>query len=172
LTVEGGKWTTSRRLAEKAVDRLREKGGFSVAPSLSGRRYLKNCEIKDLNSFLNRMREENPDFNENTVDCLTRLYGTECEKVLALAREENELAQPLNSDGELPAQVVYGVRQEMARTLKDTVLRRTGIATLGNPGKEILTRVARIMARELKWNEAKVSEEIENTIYFLKIPSK
>jgi glycerol-3-phosphate dehydrogenase len=60
----------------------------------------------------------------------------------------------------------------MARTLKDIVLRRTGIATLGNPGKEILTRVARVMARELKWNEEKVSEELENTIYFLKIPSK
>ncbi len=171
LTVEGGKWTTSRRLAEKAVDRLTAKAGFSVGPSLSSRRYLKNCEIKDLNDFLNRMKEENPDFTENTVDCLTRLYGTECEKVLALAREENYLAQPLNNDGELLAQVVYGVRYEMARTLKDIVLRRTGIATLGNPGKEILTRIARVMARELKWNDEKVSEEIENTIYFLDIPS-
>jgi glycerol-3-phosphate dehydrogenase len=172
LTVEGGKWTTSRGLAEKAVDRLREKGGFSVGPSLSGRRYLKSCEIKNFNNFLNRMKEENPDFTENTIDCLTRLYGTQCEIVLSLAREENELAQPLNEDGELLAQVVYGVRYEMARTLKDIVLRRTGIATLGDPGKEILTRVARVMARELKWNEQKVSEEIENTIDFLKIPIK
>jgi len=172
LTVEGGKWTTSRRLAEKAVDRVAEKTGLSISPSLSCRQYLKGCEIKNLNDFLNRIKEENQNFNKNTLDCLGRLYGTECEKVLGLVREENSLAQILNSDGELLAQAVYGVRYEMARTLRDIVLRRTGIATLGNPGDGILLQVAQIMARELKWNEQKISEEVESTIDFLKIPSK
>ena len=92
--------------------------------------------------------------------------------MLALARKAHDLAQPLNGDGELLAQVLYGVRYEMARTLKDVVLRRTGIATLGNPGAEILMRTARVMASELVWNEEKISEEIENTIEFLKIPSE
>ena len=172
LTVEGGKWTTSRRLAEKAVDRLREKAGLSISPSVSSRQYLKSCEIPDLNAFLARIKGKNPDFHGKTIDCLGRLYGTDHEKVLDLAREDNILDQRLNSDGELLAQVVYGVRYEMARTLKDIVLRRTGIATLGNPGENILLRVAEVVARELNWGKKKIFEEVESTLEFLKIPSE
>ena len=172
LTVEGGKWTTSRRLAEKAVDRLREKAGLSISPSVSSRQYLKSCEIPDLNAFLARIKGKNPDFHGKTIDCLGRLYGTDHEKVLDLAREDNILDQRLNSDGELLAQVVYGVRYEMARTLKDIVLRRTGIATLGNPGENILLRVAGVVARELNWGKKKIFEEVESTLEFLKIPSE
>ena len=172
FTVEGGKWTTSRGLAEKTIDRLREKFDISVGPSVSARQHLKGSEIRDMNAFLARMRSENRDFHGNTVECLGRLYGTECVKVLELARRENLLAEHLNSDGELPAQVVYGVHYEMARTLKDMVLRRTGIATLGNPGKKSLLRVARVMARELNWDQERIFEEVENTLAFLRVPFK
>ena len=172
FTVEGGKWTTSRGLAEKTIDRLREKFDISVGTSVSARQHLKGSEIRDMNAFLARMRSENRDFHGNTVECLGRLYGTECVKVLELARRENLLAEHLNSDGELPAQVVYGVHYEMARTLKDMVLRRTGIATLGNPGKKSLLRVARVMARELNWDQERIFEEVENTLAFLRVPFK
>ncbi len=172
LTVEGGKWTTSRGLAEKTIDRLGEKFDISMGTSVSARQHLKGSEIRDMNLFLARIRDENRDFNEATVECLGRLYGTEYGEVLALARRENNLAEPLNSDGERLAQVVYGVRHEMARTLKDTVLRRTGIATLGNPGKDILLRVAVVMARELGWNRDRIDQEVENTLAFLRVPSK
>ena len=172
FTVEGGKWTTSRGLAEKTIDRLREKFDISVGTSVSARQHLKGSEIRDMNAFLARMRSENRDFHGNTVECLGRLYGTECVKVLELARRENLLAEHLNSDGELPAQVVYGVHYEMARTLKDMVLRRTGIATLGNPGKKSLLRGARVMARELNWDQERIFEEVENTLAFLRVPFK
>ena len=170
LTVEGGKWTTSRGLAEKAVDRLKEKIGCTVGPSISGRQYLKGCRIPDLEIFLTRIQKEYRDFPENTIDCLGCLYGQECERVLELARSQPVLARQLNRDGELLAQVVYGVRHEMALTLKDIVLRRTGIGTLGNPGEDMLFQVARIMAQELNWNETKISEEVETTSNFLAIP--
>ena len=170
LTVEGGKWTTSRGLAEKTIDLLRDKFVIAVGPSVSARQHLKGSEIWDMNVYLARLREENRDFHGTTVECLGRLYGTECGKVLALARRENSLAEPLNSDGELLAQVVYGVRYEMARTLKDMVLRRTGIATLGNPGKKILLRVAEVIARELNWDQEKILEEVESTLAFLRVP--
>ena len=171
LTVEGGKWTTSRGLAEKTIDRLREKFEISMGPSVSAKQHLKGSEIRNMNVFLTRMRGENRDFHGNTVECLGRLYGTECGKVLALARRENLLSGQLNSDGELLAQVVYGVRHELARTLKDMVLRRTGIATLGNPGKKSLLRVAEVMARELNWDQERIFEEVESTLAFLKVPS-
>lgn len=171
LTVEGGKWTTSRGLAEKTIDHLRDKLDIPTGPSVSSKQYLRGSKIRDMNIFLARIRDEYRDFNGATVECLGRLYGTEFGKVLALARRENSLAEALNSDGELLAQVVYGVRYEMARTLKDMVLRRTGIGTLGNPEKTILLRVAEVMARELNWKNEKILEEVGSTLAYLKVPS-
>ena len=172
LTVEGGKWTTSRGLAEKVLDRLRKKTGLSIGPSVSAGQYLKGSEIRDMNAFLADIKAENPDFHEDTVDYVGRIYGVEYEKVLALARRDRTLAQRLNRDGEIPAQVVYGVHHEMACTLKDIALRRTGIATLKNPGEEILLRTAKIMARELNWDQEKISEEVKTTMNFLEVPSE
>lgn len=171
LTVEGGKWTTSRGLAEKTIDRLREKLEISMGPSVSAKQYLRGSEIRNMNLFLAHIKDENQDFHGNTLDCLGRLYGTDYQQVLGLARDEITLNPQLNGDGELLAQAVFGVRFEMARTLKDMVLRRTGIATLGNPGKTILLRVAEIMARELNWNKEKTLEEVESTLASLKVPS-
>lgn len=172
LTVEGGKWTTSRSLAEKTVDHLKDKYEISPGLSVSAKQHLKGSEIRDMNVFLTRIREKNRDFPRNTVEFLGRLYGTECGKVLELARSESSLAEQLNGDGELLAQVVYGVRHEMARTLKDMVLRRTGIATLGNPGRKILHRVAGVMARELNWDQERISKEVESMVAFLRVPSQ
>ena len=172
LTVEGGKWTTSRGLAEKVLDRLRKKTILAIGPSVSRKRYLKGSEIRDMNEFLIRIKEENRDFDPKTLDYLGRIYGTEYEKILSLSKDEPLLRQPLNDEGDIPAQILYGVRHEMARTLPDVLLRRTGIATLGNPGREVLVRVARIMAPELGWNEEKTFAEIEKAMDFLKIPSR
>jgi glycerol-3-phosphate dehydrogenase len=172
LTVEGGKWTTSRSLAEKAINHLREKLGISMGPSVSAKQYLRGSEIRDMNHFITRIKDENRDFHGNTLDCMGKLYGADYQQVLGLARKENILNQRLNGDGELLAQAVYGVRREMARTLKDIVLRRTGIATLGNPGKTLLLRVAQVMARELNWDQERIFEEVESTVAFLKVPSE
>ncbi len=170
LTVEGGKWTTSRGLAEKVLDRLRKRTTLSLGPSVSRRRYLRGSQIGDMNHFLRRIQQKNRDFDPKTLDYLGRIYGTEHEKVLALCREQPLLRQELNGEGDILAQALYGVRHEMARTLQDILLRRTGIATLGNPGNEVLLRVARIMAEELKWTDRKMLEEVEKATEFLRIP--
>ena len=59
----------------------------------------------------------------------------------------------------------------MARTLPDVVLRRTGIATLGNPGREILQKTLELMARELQWDLQKQQEELDRTLDLLKVPN-
>ncbi|MCK7506871.1 MAG: hypothetical protein MZV70_24295 [Desulfobacterales bacterium] len=58
----------------------------------------------------------------------------------------------------------------MARTLSDIVMRRTGIGTLGNPGDEVLQRVAALAARELNWDAGKIKQEISVTTNLLKLP--
>jgi len=56
--------------------------------------------------------------------------------------------------------------------LSDIVLRRTGIATLGNPGEDILRKVAAVAARELGWDDRKTEDELCRTAEELKIPGR
>ena len=171
MTVEGGKWTTSRHLAEKVIDRLWDKTRLPISRSVSDRTYLKGSEIRDINAFIKRIKDENKDFEKDTIDYLARIYGTACEEILSLARENPALAEQLNDEGDILAQAVYAVRHEMAHTLNDIVLRRTGIATLGNPGEDVLRRVAESVAGDLGWDENRIEREVDETMAFLKIPT-
>jgi glycerol-3-phosphate dehydrogenase len=56
--------------------------------------------------------------------------------------------------------VLYAVRHEMALTLDDVVMRRTGVGQLGKPDGATLDTAAKIMAGELRWNDAERMRQI------------
>ena len=170
ITVEGGKYTTSRRLAENCLKIVAVKLGRNLGKSVTNKKFLTGCEIKDLNFFMNEAREQDNGLSRTTREYLARNYGTEYREIAKLAREDQSLSETLNNDGEIQAQVVYAVRNEMARTLSDIVMRRTGIGTLGNPGEEVLRKVADVAARELRWDKEKTEKEIAAVVHLLKIP--
>lgn len=170
ITVEGGKYTTSRNLAENCLKVVEAKMKRSLGKSITKKHYLSGCEIKDLNAFFAEAQQNNKDFSSSTVDYLARNYGTEYAEILALARSDKAMAETVNADGEILAEVTYAVRKEMARTLSDIVMRRTGIGTLGNPGENILRRVAVVAAKELHWDNNRIEQEISDTVNLLKLP--
>jgi glycerol-3-phosphate dehydrogenase len=63
----------------------------------------------------------------------------------------------------LHAEVIHGVREEMARKLSDVVFRRTDLGTAGDPGIERLEICASAMSAELGWSADKTRAEIEET---------
>lgn len=170
ITVEGGKYTTSRNLAENCLKIVAAKLGRSLGHSMTDKHHLSGCAIPDLNTFLFTIQRDNRDFAGHTLDYLSRNYGTEHAAILKLAREDVTLAETVNADGEILAQVTYAVRHEMARTLSDIVMRRTGIGTLGHPGEEVLHKVAALAARDLNWDADKVEQEILSMANLLKLP--
>lgn len=170
ITVEGGKYTTSRKLAENCLRIVAAKMGRSLGDSITEKHYLAGCEIKDLHAFLSRVQKENSDFSKSTMDYLGRNYGTEYEEIIKMARADKTLNETLNEDGEMMVEVVYAVRNEMARTLPDIVMRRTGIGTLGNPGEDVLRKVAQVAAKELQWDQNRIEKEISDTVNLLKLP--
>ena len=172
ISVEGGKYTTSRNLAENVLKTVIKKSGNSYKKSITAKKRLVGCEIPDIDGFVAAAKKANSDFNGPAVDYLARIYGTEFNNVLEIARSDKKYAVPLNDDGEMPAQVVYAVREEMARTLKDILIRRTGIGTLGNPGTKVLEMIAGIAAKELKWDTARVDRELEIAGKALSVPDK
>ena len=122
---------------------------------------LSGMEIRDMEGFIRRIILENKDFDAKTVESLGRNYGAQYGRVLEMARNDSQLAKPLNDDGEIPAQALFAVRNEMALTLEDILFRRTGIGTLGHPGKEALHTIADTAASYLKWDGPRKRREIE-----------
>ena len=66
-------------------------------------------------------------------------------------------ARPL--EGSLAERTRLAVREEMARTLADAVLRRLDLGTAGPPAESDLEEVARVMAGERGWDEGRVTAE-------------
>ncbi len=170
ITVEGGKFTTSRNLAEGVIDLAASKLRKKSRRCETAKKYLAGCEIADVALFIDRIVRENEDFEARTVEQLGRKYGVEFEEILKIARNDGALSQPLNDDGEILAQVVYAIRNEMAHSLTDIILRRTGIGTLGNPGTAVLNSVAEVAASELGWDDARREAEVDEAVNTLELP--
>ena len=171
LTVEGGKFTTSRMLAEHVIDKAFKKLKIDPAKSFSEDTYLVGSEIDNFKDFICSKKEQYNEYRIEQIDYLVKSYGTEIDDVMKLSYEDPELYIPLNQDGENLGQVLYAIRNEMALTLSDIILRRTGIGLLGHPGDDIIQKIADLAAKELNWDDNRKRKEIETINELLSIPS-
>ncbi|HEX7124333.1 MAG TPA: glycerol-3-phosphate dehydrogenase C-terminal domain-containing protein, partial [Thermodesulfobacteriota bacterium] len=89
-------------------------------------------------------------------------YGALWPEVAAHAAARPELGRPL-ADGTpvTGAEVVHAVREEMAVTLTDVALRRTGLAASGWPGDAVVAAAGRLAAREAGWDATRTAREVD-----------
>ncbi|HPF05811.1 MAG TPA: glycerol-3-phosphate dehydrogenase/oxidase [Spirochaetota bacterium] len=160
LTVEGGKYTTSRNLALHVVDAACKKLKIKAVKSETDKNYLAGCEIEDIEAYIEYCSKLLETFESKQVDYLARIYGTELTALMETAAKDKKLTEKLNADGEILAQVVYAINEEMAFSLNDILFRRTGIGTLGHPGKDVLKKVADTAAKILGWDASRKKAEI------------
>lgn len=98
------------------------------------------------------------------VDSLTSLgiYGSDADAILALAATDPRLAKQLHPA--LPyigAEVIWGVREEMARTVDDILSRRTRALFLNaRAAIEMAPKVAALMAGELGKGQDWIEHEL------------
>ncbi|MEJ1970771.1 MAG: glycerol-3-phosphate dehydrogenase/oxidase [Rhizomicrobium sp.] len=154
----GGKWTTSRDLAQSVVDAIVEKLSLKAAECETDEEPTAGGDVGRFGDFLSLQRREHPDLP--TIEHLARMYGSRLPDMLAEARNRPELRAPLGAAGDIGAQVLFAVREEMALTLSDVVMRRTCMGQIGAPAPEALDAAATIMAAELGWSEDRRGAEI------------
>ncbi len=144
LTIAGGKWTTYRAMAEDCVNHAAAVGRLEERP----------CVTKNL--AIHGSCEKPQVYGE------LWMYGTAAEGVGRLMDGAAELAVPLHPA--LPiygAQVVWAVRNEMARTVEDVLARRTRALFLNAKAAiEMAPAVARLMAQELAKPPAWEQEQV------------
>jgi glycerol-3-phosphate dehydrogenase len=137
VTITGGKWTTYRKMAEQTMD---------IAIRLT--------DLKPVICNTKKMKIHG--WCENKTESHLSIYGSDEEKIKQLILENPLLADKLVAT--LPytiAEVVWAVRHEMARTIEDVLARRIRILFLNaKTAIEAAPKVANIIAKELKYNEA------------------
>lgn len=170
ITIEGGKYTTSRKLACQALKKIARKFDRKIGKSTTKREYLAGSEIKDMNIFLGHLSLEFADFSNDTIEYLGKNYGQEASRIFDLAKSNPVLAEKVSSDGELLAEVEYAIDSELAVKLTDILFRRTGIGTLGYPGDEIFNKVVNIASKRLGWDIQQTQQEIELAKQLFELP--
>jgi glycerol-3-phosphate dehydrogenase len=65
--------------------------------------------------------------------------------------------------------VAHAIRDEMAQTLVDVVVRRTGLGAVGHPGERVANEVAGRMRETLGWSEDRTRREIEALQNFYRV---
>ncbi|MEI9887980.1 MAG: glycerol-3-phosphate dehydrogenase/oxidase [Rhizomicrobium sp.] len=158
LSAIGGKWTTSRDLAQGVVDAIVEKLSARAAECETDEEPTAGGDVGRFADFLRAQRKEHGDLP--TLEHLAHMYGTRLGDMLAEANNRPELKAPIGAAGDIGAQVLFAVREEMAMTLADVVMRRTCIGQIGAPAPAALETAARIMAAELGWDAARQAREI------------
>ncbi len=159
ITITGGKLTTWRRMAKLAVDRLVEREG-RTAP----------CRTHEIPlgqpvdpGALPRVEG----VGDDAYEALAGRYGYAAERVLKVAGERGELAQPIIEGlPDLLAEAPHAAREEQARTVGDVLLRRTRVGllagrTISDAADPVPHRVAQALGAELGWDERRVAQEVE-----------
>jgi glycerol-3-phosphate dehydrogenase len=158
----GGKWTTSRHLAEQVLDLVERKLDRELPPCTTHQVPLPGGATGRWNEFMARARARHPELAPDLFDEIVHTYGSAFEDVLAHARTDPALASAVApGSSTLRAQIVHAVREEMALRLDDIVFRRTAVGTLGDPGVPALAAIADLAARELGWDAQRREREME-----------
>lgn len=146
ITITGGKWTTYRRMAQDTINKAIELGKL---PNIK-------CNTKDL---LIHGSNGKIDKSQHLY-----IYGSDQQDIKALIKESPELGEKLHLRLEFTkAEVVWAVRNEMARTIEDVLARRVRVLFLdAKAAIEIAPVVAAILAKELNKNDNWIQHEISN----------
>ncbi len=158
LSAVGGKWTTSRALAEKVTDRIISKLGCKADSCTTASSPLPGGKIRRWSTFVAEITKQYPTLQSNRH--LLHMLGTQTPVLVNEYGGDTNAFYPLGPTSDVPAQIRHAIRSEMALTLEDVVMRRTSIGQVGQPDRNILDAIAEIMAGELGWTEARRDREL------------
>lgn len=161
VSVVGVKYTTSRGVAEQVVDLLGRKLRRRLPASRSALTPLPGADMASREAETSRATEEAGRwFSAEAAAAVVATHGTGWRALASLCRDDASLVEPISAGFPLPrAAIVHAIRADMAHTLLDVVVRRTGAGAAGYPGDGAVSACAAIAARELGWDAGCVAAE-------------
>lgn len=157
VTITGGKWTTYRKMAEDTMNKAIEVFHLSAKPCKTTQLKIHGWSDKGTDNW--------------------NVYGTDQEKIEKLAEENPLWKKRLDEDWPYTyAEIVWAVRNEMARTVEDVLSRRMRVLFLdAEAAISMAPVVADIMKDELKKDDTWKMEQVKTftrlaSEYLLKEP--
>ncbi len=145
VTITGGKWTTYRKMGEDTIDMAATLASLDDRPSVT-----RNLAIHGYHR------------NTQSFGALAQ-YGSDAPAIENLIRQDDRYARPLHPSRSTRAgEVVWAVRNEMARTVEDFLSRRTRTLLLdARISMEMAPAVAELMSEELGHDDAWARDQVE-----------
>ncbi|MFY8216945.1 MAG: FAD-dependent oxidoreductase [Chthoniobacterales bacterium] len=146
VTIVGGKWTTYRKMAEDALNHAVMLSGLDDNPCVTANLQLHGWRSPSANPLPPGLAE----------------LGTDAAAVQQMMDSDPALSTPIHPDLPYPkALVIWAVRYEQARTIEDTLSRRTRMLLLNaSAAMKSAQCVANLMAGELgrdqQWIDAQI----------------
>jgi glycerol-3-phosphate dehydrogenase len=166
LSVTGTKLTCFRSLAEAVGDRVMRLLGRS-APSRTARATLDGAD-EEVGKIEARVWMDVSEemaatgLSRGALRMLVETYGRAYPRVLELGRKLPDGLEPLcPTNPEIVAQLHHAVREEMAVSLQDVLLRRTGIGQSRCQGLDCAEAIAARMAELGGWSRRRLDAELE-----------
>lgn len=154
ITITGGKWTTFRKMAEDTVNKAIQTAGLSFVHSAT--------QTLHIHGFQNS-KQTFPD-SKQINNAVFQIYGSDEKAIKELIYKNPELGEPIFPQTiYLKAQIVWAVREEMARTVEDVLARRLRVLFLdARLAIDMAPEVAKIMADELNkdsdWQQQQLND--------------
>lgn len=146
VTIAGGKWTTYRNMAEDCVNRAATLARLTERESVT-----KHLNIHGYHQHAERFGR-------------LSMYGSDAPSIQDIIRANPQMGEPLHPA--LPysgAEVVWAVREEMARSVEDVLARRTRALFLNCRAAILMApRTAEIMAAELGRDERWRTDQVRD----------
>ncbi len=148
ITITGGKWTTYRRMAEDTVD---EAINLHLLES-------KRCQTKNYKIHGNRPK---PDLNNHLY-----VYGSDMSEIEKMIKSDPKMAEKIHPDYEYTvAEVLWAVREEMARNVDDVLARRVRLLIIdARAAIAVAPKVASVLATELGYDQNWIDNQVKGFI--------
>jgi glycerol-3-phosphate dehydrogenase len=152
VTIAGGKWTTCRHMAEDLVDNAMVVADLEPKPCVTAQ-----LRIHGYHRYAEKFGD-------------LAFYGSDAPAIQDSLRRHPEHGERLHPRLPIVAgQVVWAVREEMARTVDDVLARRTRALLFdAQAAIETSPKVARLMAVELGKDELWVADQLRDFLHVAK----
>ena len=159
VSIMGGKYTTYRVMAQQTVDAVIARF------QLRGERCLTD-QVSLLEPahpmLLHRWQDLTRRISEELLSRLLVTYGTGAFRILELIEFEPALAQPVCPHHQvIQAEFAYAIREEMACTISDLLVRRTTIAYSNCQGLDLLSTLTDVLQRYARLPHEQVMDQAE-----------
>ena len=155
----GGKYTTSRLLAEKLVDKIVEFLPTKFSECKTETTPILGGHFSDFKSLEQDLQKEFPSESGEKIETLVHRYGSEARTILKNYPSEKEVFVLQNNEHFYGEEIAHIVSKEDIIFASDFYFRRSGVGVPGKPDSENNEKILSKLGEYLGWDKKRLAEE-------------